>query len=317
MTRYARHRHAHRIAVEESTRCPTPVYLQWMRPDPGASKTGPVLGITATPCKRWACEHCGRGKRAEALKLVRRVTEVGLQWNPRLMPRLITLTRPADKPNRLDDRVDCLNASEDVRELVKACRRSWSAPGRTHTLEYVRVFERTKRGRIHVHLLTWGHYVPKCHDAGRRAAGLPTGPGSGSPCYCPETRPCIQRLAWRHDWGWVDVRRVRSSAMAAAYVAKYLGKATGDDWPRHARRLSYSRAAAGGLTLGAVHAAWIAEVHRRLADPTHNAAGHVIDRVWLGIVPPPLDGPGPRAPPWGFPYAHYSPTTGERLPDPY
>ena len=311
---YTRHRHAHRVSVETSTHCPTPVYLEWIRPEPGASASGPVLGITATPCKRWACEHCGKGKRAEALKLIRAVAETGNAWDPSQPARLITLTRPADKPNRLDDRDDCLDASDDVRELIRA----WRRQGRT--LEYVRVFERTKRGRIHVHLLTWGHYVTKCHDAGRRRAGLPTGRGSGSPCYCTTERPCIQRLASAHGWGWVDVRAVRSPGHAAAYVAKYLGKATGDDtWPRHARRLSYSRNASGGLTLGAIHAHWIAEVHKRMGDASHNTAGHVTDRVFIGIVPrPSIAHPRrPRPPPWGDPRTWWSQVTGERVPIPF
>ena len=280
--------------------------LAWIRLEPGAWRHGPVAGVTLTPCKRWACEHCGRGKRAEALKLIRRVVETGQAWDPRQPARLITLTRPRDKPNRLDNRGDCLTASHDVRELIRA----WRRHGRT--MEYVRVFERTKRGRIHVHLLTWGHYITKCHDAGRRRRGLATGSGSGSPCYCTQARPCMQRLAWSHGWGWVDVRAVRSPKMAAAYVAKYLGKATADDWPRHARRVSCSRHAAGGLTLGAVHAAWIAEVHRRLGHPTHNERGHVIDRVWIGVVPR----PPPRGPPLALPHRWFSRTTGELLPNP-
>ena len=344
---YTRHRHAHRVSVETSTRCPTPVYLEWIRPEPGASKTGPVIGITATPCKRWACEHCGKGKRAEALKLIRAVAETGNAWDPSQPARLITLTRPRDKPNRLDDRDDCLDASTDVRELI----RSWRRQGRT--LEYVRIFERTQRGRIHVHLLTWGHYVTKCHDAGRRRAGLPTtkeikaarqrrgsdggptrsagsfptqsarpvvgetpDPAAAAPCYCTTERPCIQRLAWAHGWGYVDVRAVRSPGHAAAYVAKYLGKATGDDWPRHARRLSYSRNASGGLTLGAIHARWVAHILAKVAegpDPTP------ADRVFIGIVASPSIA-RPRSPPLGDPRGHprtwWSQVTGERVPIP-
>lgn len=276
----------HRLPGNTQTRCPTPIYLAWV------SEDNSQAGATGVPCKRWRCSECGKGKRAEALKLIRAIAATGQAWDPRQPLRLITLTRPRAKPNDLSDRDDCRRASEDVRELIKAWRRG----GRT--LEYARVLERTKRGRIHVHLLVWGHYVAKCSNRGRRARGLPTGPGSGSPCYCSDDRPCLQRLAWAHGWGWVDVRhprcadchtrgrrRCRHPEGVVGYVAKYLTKASDETWPRHARRLSYSRAASGGLTLGLIHEGWIAQVHAQRQDATHNDAGHVIDRHWIGHVP--------------------------------
>jgi len=328
VTRYTRHRHAHRVKVEETTRCPNPVYLEYIAPG-----GDPALGVLATPCKRWACDHCGKGKRAEALKLARHVADTGRDWDPRQPLRFVTLTRPMATPADIHDSDDWKRASADLSELVKAGRRRWSRPGATHKLEYLRVTESTKRGRIHLHLITWGHWVPKCTDKGRRARGLPTGKGSGSPCYCchhhrppaltrsggcavcETPRPCIQRLAHRHGWGWVEVRRIRSPKQAAVYVAKYLGKQAAEDWPRHVRRLSYSRHAAGGATLGKIHAAWVAEVHRRMADPSHNDAGRVIDRTFIGIVPRPSLYQ-PRPPPTR-PLRWFSHATGEQTPAPF
>lgn len=290
--------------TEDSTRCPTPVYLAWIE-DTGA-------GVTASPCKRWACEHCGKGRRAEALKLIRHVADTGLAWDPRQPLRFVTLTRPMTTPADIHNPDDWQRASVDLAEMVKAARRWWSRPDAAHKLEYVRVTESTRRGRIHLHLITWGHWVPKCTDRGRRRAGLPTGPGSGSPCYCPETRPCIQRLAHRHGWGWVEIRRIRSPKQAASYLAKYLGKQTAHDWPRHVRRLSYSRHASGGATLGNIHAAWVADVRRRLADPARPVRE---TRDWIGVVPRPL--PRPRPPPLALPPAWGSAVTGEVTPDPF
>lgn len=310
MTRYTRHRHAHRVKVEDRTRCPNPVYLEYIAPG-----GDPALGILATPCKRWACDHCGKGKRAEALKLIRHVAETGRDWDPRQPLRFVTLTRPMETPADIHNPADWKRASADLSELVKAARRWWSRPNATHKLEYLRVTESTKRGRIHLHLITWGHWVPKCTDKGRRSRGLPTGKGSGSPCYCPETRPCIQKLAHRHGWGWVEVRRIRSAEQAAGYLAKYLGKQTETEWPRHVRRVSYSRHAAGGATLGTIHAAWVAEVHRRMADPSHNDAGRVIDRTFIGVVPRPSLYQ-PRPPPTK-PLRWFSHATGEQTPAPF
>lgn len=301
--------------------CPSPVWLEWVNFEPGAWKKGPVRGVTPTPCKRWSCEYCGRGKRAEALKLIRHGAQLGLMARPRQPLRFVTLTRPRDKPNHLDDRQDAMDASADVRELVKAWRR------RGRQLEYVRVLERTKRGRIHVHLLTWGDYIPKCIDAGRASRGLPTtrdlrGTGTRPPCYCSAARPCIQRLAWDHGWGWVDVRAVRSPRRAAAYVSKYLGKQATDTWPRHARRLSYSRRFSGGLTLGTIHARWVADVRRRLTGRRPGQPLPADHRRWLGIAPTPVGqtmrrrGPPdlPRLPPKGGRLSH---ATGASLPVPF
>lgn len=213
-------------------------------------------------CGMWRCPACGPKKKAETLKTIRHGAKTGLAARPGQPLRFITLTYGADKDRSFDRHDDVIASSEDWRRLVQTLRRQ----GRQ--LEYVRVLERTKRGRIHIHAITWGDWLPKCTDAGRRKRHMPYGPGSGSPCYCTDAggRPCIQKAAHDAGFGWVDVRKIRSSAAAASYVAKYLAKQSADNWPRHARRVSFSRRFADGLTLGAVHAAWVAEVRRRLAE---------------------------------------------------
>lgn len=283
------------------TQCPTPVFLKWEHLAPERKLVGyyesdlkPYVldkGVVRSPCKRWACTHCGTGKRAEAAKFMHAGAAHGLARDPRQPLRFVTITYGRDRDMRFDRADDVRQSSEDWRRLVQMFRRQ----GRT--MEYARVLERTKRGRIHIHAITWGDWIPKCTDRGRRSRGLPTtreikaaaaksGPvrttgslptqsarnvgetpaAAASPCYCTEARPCIQRLAWAAGFGWVEVRAIRSSGSAVAYTAKYLGKQTTADWPRYARRISYSRRFADGLTMGDIHAGWVATVRARLAE---------------------------------------------------
>lgn len=247
-----------------ATACPTPVLLMWEHLGARAAEDGrPTVlerGAIRSPCKRWACAHCGTGKRAEAAKFITAGARHGVRARPRQRLRFVTITYGRDRDLRFNRPEDVKQSSEDWRRFVQL----WRRQGRE--LEYVRVLEKTKRGRIHIHAITWGDWLAKCTNKGRRARGLPTGPGSGSPCYCTDERPCIQRLAWRAGFGWVEVRQIKSPERAVAYVAKYLGKQTAADWPRHARRVSYSRRFADGLTLGDIHAGWIAAVRERLAE---------------------------------------------------
>lgn len=244
------------------TACPTPVFLAWEELERGPNLHPRVAtrGVVRSPCKRWGCSHCGTGKRAEAAKLMHAGARHGLARDTRQPLRFVTITYGRDRDMRFDRAADVHQSSEDWRRLVQLFRRQ----GRT--MEYARVLERTRRGRIHIHAITWGDWIPKCTNKGRRARGLPTGPGSGSPCYCPAERPCIQAMAWSAGFGWVEVRAIRSGASAVAYTAKYLGKQTTADWPRYARRMSYSRRFADGLTLGAIHQGWVAEVRSRLEE---------------------------------------------------
>lgn len=293
------------------TRCRTPITLRYRE-----AASPHRRGTIAVACKLWRCPDCGPGRRAEALTLIRQVARWGAMKRPRDPLRFITLTYPADVARSFDNPADVAASSRDFRELVKAWRRT----GRT--FEYVRVFERTKRGRIHIHVLMWGDYLPKCTDKGRRQRGLPTskdlrGTGYRPPCYCKGR--CIQALAWRAGFGYVDVRAVRSAEQAAAYLAKYLAKQSVADWPRYARRLSCSSQASGGVRLMDIHARRVERARRRglarCAQAAAIAAGETpppeLPRsgvIWIGLEPT------PRPPPWE---GGWCPVTGERLPDPF
>jgi hypothetical protein len=134
-------------------------------------------------------------------------------------------------------------------------------------LEYYAVKEPTKRGRLHLHAITFGPYLRKC----RRNL-----PGSNpNPCLrqggCANTgRPCVQAVAQDLGLGWVDIRKVRGQRHAAAYIAKYLGKDhIGHPWPRYSRRVSYSRHFAP-TTIGRLSKEW-----SRRAYEAGVAAGHI------------------------------------------
>ncbi len=245
-------------------------------------------------CKRYDCEVCGPKRRARLHKLIQEGVQYGMQQHPRHPPRLVTLTYPNRDDRTFGDADDIKGASEDLRRLVQRMRRSGVE------IEYGRVLECTKRGRIHLHLITWGSYIPKCTDKGRRTRGLPYGKGSGSPCYCTPERPCIQRAAWESGFGWVEVRKINSPKGASSYIAKYLSKQGTDiRWPRYARRFSYSRNFAGGVTLSIIDERWRQLMRERaeelglpiMPDPSY-WEGMISRREWqrrpwrFGMPPP-------------------------------
>lgn len=243
--------------------CPRPIWMRKLYGDDTASPPIPMA------CKQWGCPVCGRGRLIEAVK---HITD---GFRPGEITRFVTLTFPLSAGLRAD-RSSCRTANMITRRIVQDIRRNYG------DVQYAKVLETTKRGRIHIHMLTRGRYLPKCTDAGRRRHGLAFGAGSGSPCYCSggdlwcpdadcrdaaaHVRPCIQAIAHRHGAGWVDIRKVANASAASGYLAKYLAKATRViRWPKYVRRYSASRRWSE-RTLGQIHAEHIADVIR---------AGHV------------------------------------------
>jgi len=201
----------------------------------------------ATNCKRLTCKSCGPRRRAEILKHIR----AGFPTDAPL--RFLTFTYPWE--TGYESTADGVAAANrDFRYFVQELRR------RGFVVEYAKVIEFTKRGRVHLHALTVGSFIPKCTDAGRRSHGLPVGRGSGSPCYCTAAKPCLQSLAWSAGFGFVDARRVPNPEAAAAYIAKYLTKSCADNrWPKYARRYTTSRRWAK-ITLAGIHRQWVEQL---------------------------------------------------------
>jgi hypothetical protein len=247
----------------------------------------PDAGPTRLVCVRcwsWDCAGCGPGRRVEAFKMVRQgILEAAARW-PRTPAKFVTITYPNERDLRLENAADLKAAHQDLRRFIAACRRTMGAH-----LEYVQVTEPTARGRIHQHLVVTGPvFLRKCSDAGRRTRGLPTGRGSGSPCYCTVERPCVQRIAWALGMGWVKVQAIREAHRAAAYLGKYLSKGSkGHRWPRYARRLSTSREFST-VTFGRLREQFVRDVRnrRRLAGETETG-GLPEGWCWTGPYAPP------------------------------
>lgn len=134
------------------------------------------------PCKRWTCEHC-RPRRMRAFKAL---AADGL---PDMM---ITLTSNPAVGESPDDR---------ARKLVDAWRRTRRAAMRRFklkTLEFLAVFEKTKAGEPHLHILCRSRFIPHewLSNMMREQIGAPV----------------------------VDIRRIKGRRQAVNYVSKYVGK---------------------------------------------------------------------------------------------
>lgn len=208
-------------------------------------------------CGRWGCEGCGPKRRIEALKYIEAGVAEAKTQRPNDPVRLLTVTFPSERELFLVNADDIREANADVGRFIESIRRKLGLE-----FEYVKVIEPTKRGRIHVHMISWGDRLPKCTPRKARRRGH-TGRASYR-CYCTKEAPCVQRLAHYHGLGFVDVRAAWKSRQVVRYVAKYLTKAMRHtQWPRYARRMSASRKFAP-TTLGEIHRAWIEHVLAQL-----------------------------------------------------
>lgn len=134
-------------------------------------------------CRAWTCEHCRPRRRQQLIRLARAGTP----------NRLITLTAspaigvsPADRAAKL---------ARAWRIVVARAKRQLKLPA----LDYLAVFEATKRGEPHLHILARCGFIPQRWLSGQMREI------TGSPI--------------------VDIRKVKSVKHAALYVAKYIGKA--------------------------------------------------------------------------------------------
>lgn len=144
-----------------------------------------VYGVRAISlkCRSWGCENCAWDRR-------RQLTAMAMSGQPNTF---ITLTVD---PSRFGSPIN------RARELVIAWRAVVKAACRRYgysSIPYLCVFEATKRGEPHLHILCrvpWidQNWLSKLMD---NLIGAPI----------------------------VDIRRIKSSRQVAAYVAKYVGKA--------------------------------------------------------------------------------------------
>lgn len=209
------------------TQCRQPLRLRGLQADRTTGEITPVTEIAAR-CRSWTDPGCGLRLRGLHVDLVK--AGIAHHAERGRFARFLTITFPADDGAQVDVARDVARCSAIVARFIQEIRR-------THTprIEYYAAKEATKRGRLHVHLVTTGPYLRKCSHRGQ--AGGCHGPNG---CITNHRRPCIQATAHRLGLGWVDVRRITGAGEAAAYVAKYLGKQVGQQWPHYSRRSTYS-----------------------------------------------------------------------------
>lgn len=139
--------------------------------------------IRGLPCKRWDCEHCQPMRRAQLWDLAR-------SGHPTIFITLTASNEAGEEPDAI-----ARGLVRSWRNVLQRGRRE----GKFARLEYLCVFEETKRGRPHLHILVRGPYIDQHWLSERMDQYL------SSPI--------------------VDVRAVRNAHKAAGYIAKYVSKA--------------------------------------------------------------------------------------------
>lgn len=271
--------------------------------DPGAARIS--VDVVPVRCGCWACEGCGR----RLCLLHRQLVEAGFgdhaaRGDP--LARFLTVTFPTDAGALLNNREDCANTSALFARLIQEIRRTHSP-----RIEYYVVKEPTKRGRLHLHAITFGPYLRKCRYNLPGECVLGCGADCRNPCHRPRGcqatggLPCVQAIAHRLGLGWVDIKLVEGNGVGAGrYIAKYLNKHhVGHRWPRYSRRVSYSRRFAP-TTIGQLDQKWSAEAYRRgveqgfIIPDAFPAAEHTRWRLLSELIrrgPPVVDLRPPRS----------------------
>jgi len=144
---------------------------------------GQTLSISRLKCKNWFCPRCGPKRKRQ------------LQWLAKngQPNKFITLTAspasgttPKEKARRL---------KEAWKKLRRKAAKKWNGA----TIQFLCVFEQTKQGNPHLHILARSKYIPQNWISNE-----------------------MMRLTKSPI---VDVRKIRNTHHAAFYVTKYLSKA--------------------------------------------------------------------------------------------
>lgn len=134
-------------------------------------------------CKTWRCPHCRP-------MLTRKVIARALDGRPTTLLTLTTSPTVEPDPHRAAEML-----YRAWRRLIRTLRKQYPE----HNIQYMVIWEATKRGHPHIHVLLRAPYIPQkmISDFMNREIGAPV----------------------------VDIRRIRSKKHVANYVAKYLAKA--------------------------------------------------------------------------------------------
>lgn len=140
--------------------------------------------VAGVRCKRWECPDCGPRKR-------RAVARKAASGHPQ---RLITPTVNTQAFDTPEDAARALRRAWTT--LMQEIRRRW--PGVDH--QYMCVFEVTKAGWPHLHVLYRGTYLPQ--------------------------KWLSEKMGLYIQSPIVDIRKVKGKKQAINYVSKYLSKGT-------------------------------------------------------------------------------------------
>jgi hypothetical protein len=174
---------------------------------------------------------------------------------------MLTLTLPGDTKLMWDDAENHKTVTAMHKAFMKDLRHFHG------DTQYVRIAEAQARGAIHYHDLV-NRFLPMC----------------SGPCHCSVDKPCVQALAWKHGFGFVDIRLMPSAEAAANYVIKYLTKGFGGSKPKGAH--IYSMSPDDSVpTMGSVHAERVDIWRQRHGWIDRTPAG--CERIGTNLVPDP------------------------------
>lgn len=146
---------------------------------------GEHLRVGVLRCKRWTCDYC----------MPMRLRQLRTQAAEGEPNKLITLTVD---PSRYS------SADEAARALVhgwRMTRQRAAREGIASDIQYIAVFEQTKKGWPHLHILARAPYIPQWWLS-----------------------DCMRAYAYSPI---VDIRAIKSRRHASQYVAKYVSKGPG------------------------------------------------------------------------------------------
>lgn len=162
-------------------------------------QAGKKIGVSRLKCKCWNCKECGP----------RRQKTLQYQARDGRPTKLITLTASDESGSTPTEQAQALRSA--WRTIRRRARKTFFLS----KVEFLAVFEKTKRGAPHLHILCRLKYIPQ--------------------------RWLSEQMASLTSSPIVDIRRIKNKRMAANYVSKYIAKAPErfDGCKRYWRSLDY------------------------------------------------------------------------------
>lgn len=196
-------------------------------------------------CKSWQCDYCAKINRSEWMKHLRKMI-------PRTADNWWFVTVTAHEKTRSEE-MSLNNIRSNMDRLFKRVRRVWS------NVQYVRVYEKHKKGAYHAHMAVSGltlrvqRYVTPNHMVTWRPAIQERNKGNIS------VRTWWRRTCRSLGMGYeVDVQEISEVGRVTQYLIKYLTKASQGYYAKGLRRIQTSqrlgsprRASEDGWTVGA------------------------------------------------------------------